>query len=78
MNVMQPSTKSSHVSLLGSSRSVTRTPKGVGNDPVTDWMPGVYDRRAITEAGQDHGADEESWADLAASARADWAAENPF
>lgn len=75
---MQSSIKSSHVSVLGSARSVTRTPAAVGNDPVTDWMPGVYDRRTITDAGQDHAADEESWADLAASARADWAAENPF
>lgn len=75
---MQPSLRSSQVSLLGSSRSVTSTPTAVGNDPPTGWMPGVYDWRAITEAGQEHSTDEEKWADLAASARADWAAENPF
>ena len=57
---------------------MTDAPSDVQNHPVADWIPGVYDRRPITEAGQGHHVEEESWADLAASARGDWAAENPF
>ncbi len=29
-------------------------------------------------AGHEHSTEDERWADLAASARVDWAAENPF
>ena len=67
-----------HVSVLGSTWSVTNTPSDVRNDPVGHWMPPIFDRQPLTESGQDRRTEEEHWADLAASARADWAAENPF
>ena len=66
------------VSVAGSFRSVTDGPSEVHNDPSGNWMPGIYDRRPVTDSGQDRRTEEEFWADLAASARADWAAENPF
>ena len=74
---MQPSITSPHVSVLGRPQSVTSTPAATGNDPVADRKPGVGDRQPITGAGQERATGEESWADLAAAARADWAAENP-
>jgi len=75
---MKHSSKQFRVSVLGSS-SVTDTDSDVSNRPVGNWMPGIYDRRAITDRGQHPGRDEdESWANLAASARGDWGAENPF
>lgn len=66
------------VSAAGSFRSVTDSPSEAQNDPVGNWMPGIYDRRPVTDSGQGLRTEEELWADLAASAREDWAAENPF
>ncbi len=75
---MKHATKQFQVSLLGSA-SVTDTDSDVGNRPIDNWMPDIYDRHAITDPGQQlGGVEDESWADLAASARDDWGAENPF
>ena len=61
-------------------RRATNTPADDANDPVADRMPAANDPKDTTDAERDHAADQdqEPWADLAASARADWAAENPF
>ena len=75
---MQYSTKQTRVSVLGSSQSITNTDSKVNNHPVAGWMPGIYDRRAITDPGQRRPNQDESWADLAAAAQGDWGAENPF
>ena len=75
---MNSSITHGQVSVFGSSHSVTSMPSAVGNEPVGQWMPGIYDRLTITEAGQEQSSEDNHWADLAASARADWAAETPF
>lgn len=75
---MKPSITHGQVSVFGSSHSVTGVPTAGGNEPLDQWMPGIYDRLTITEAGQENSSEDDRWADLAASARADWAAENPF
>lgn len=36
------------------------------------------DRPSVAHVDEEGFAEDEGWADLAASARADWAAENPF
>ena len=36
------------------------------------------DRLSVAHVDEESSAEGEGWADLAASARADWAAENPF
>ena len=36
------------------------------------------DRPSVARVDEEGSAEDEGWADLAASARADWAAENPF
>ena len=36
------------------------------------------DRPSIAEVGQESSAEDKDWADLAASARAEWLARNPF
>ncbi len=66
------------VSPMGSSQPVTNTDSEAGNQPVGHWMPGIYDRCTITEAGQHDSGEVDSWAELAASARLDWGRENPF
>ena len=66
------------VSPLGSSQPVTKVDSEAGNQPVGNWMPGIYDRCIITDAGQKQLGEVKSWAELAALARSDWDAENPF
>lgn len=66
-----------HVSTAGSSVPVTETPQGARNQRV-GWMLGIYDDQSFTPAGQVPTEKEASWAQLAAAARGDWFAENPF
>lgn len=75
---MEHLTRQSQISVLGSSRSVTDSASGVDNAPPSYWMPGLYDGRIVTSPGQSHATEEQDWAALAASSRADWAADNPF
>ena len=75
---MKRSTETARVSIHGSSQSVTDAPSSVQNEPAGHWMPGIYDRVTITDAGQGTPDELAGWADLAAASLADWAAENPF
>ncbi|WP_419160958.1 hypothetical protein [Candidatus Palauibacter sp.] len=66
------------MTLTGSLLPVTDASSDVQNEPAGQWMPAIYETSAITDSGQRTYGEEEAWADLAASARADWASENPF
>lgn len=75
---MRDTTGDTHVTLTGSLAPVTGASSFVRNEPVGSWMPAIYDAAVITDSGQHMDEEEESWADLAAAARTDWASENPF
>lgn len=75
---MRDTTAETHVTLTGSLAPVTEASSLVRNEPVGSWMPAIYDASEITDSGQHVDEEEESWADLAAAARTQWASENPF
>lgn len=75
MNI--PVRQSPHSTLDGPA-VVTETPSGGRNQPVGGWMPGFFHTLTLTESGQQPTAEDERWGELAASARADWFAENSF
>jgi hypothetical protein len=56
------------------------TQESDANMPVSQWTPGLFFRKSVTQQQSVLPADEQdqSWADLAAQARAAWARENPF
>lgn len=59
--------------------SATSTVGSDANEPI-DWSPRLFEMEPWTDPGQPvrSASPEESWASLAAVARADWAADNPF
>jgi len=75
---MKDTTTETHVTVTGSLAPVTEASSFVQNEPVGSWMPAIYDASVITDSGQHVDEEEESWADLAAAARTEWASENPF
>jgi len=75
---MRDTTTETRVTLTGSLAPVTETSSFVQNEPVGSWMPAIYDACVITASGQHVNEEEESWADLAAAARTEWASETPF
>ncbi len=76
--MMRDTTAETQVTLTGSLAPVTEASSLVRNEPVGSWMPAIYDASEITESGQRVDEEEESWANLAAAARTEWASENPF
>lgn len=69
-------TKTTKIIAFGSATSEVASD---ANQPI-DWIPRLFEMEPWTDPGQpdQSPSPEESWASLAAAARADWAADNPF
>lgn len=62
------------------SGQITSQPERSDRNAPIDWIPSLYLRHSVTEGAKmgEEAAEEESWADLAAHARAAWSRDNPF